>query len=104
MMMMMGMMGREEVVGWRGEMEWMRERKKWDVIFFLSLEGRKEEEESSLFESYYHRYVCPRKQARQESFLGQIKKYRIIFKLGQLTNRRSVTSLNEKEKKEKKEK
>lgn len=93
MMMMMGMMGRE-VVGWKGEMEWMRERKKWDVIFFLSLEGRKEEEEKSfLFESYYHRYLCPRK---------QIKKYRIIFKLGQLTNRQSVTSLDEKKKKKKK--
>lgn len=103
--MMMGMMGREEVVGWRGEMELVgeRERKKWDVIFFflLSLEGRQEEEEESfLFESYYHRYLCPRKQARQESFLGQIKKYRIIFELGQLTNRRSVTSLDEKKKKE----
>lgn len=52
-----------------------KERKKWDVIlffFFLSLGERQEEEEKSLlFESYYHRYLCPRKQARQESFLGQ---------------------------------
>lgn len=67
----MMMMGREVVVGWRGEMERVREGTKWDVIFFLSLEGRKEEEESFLFESYYHRYLCPRKQTRQESFLGQ---------------------------------
>lgn len=29
----MMMMGRE-VVGWRGEMELVRERKKWDVILF----------------------------------------------------------------------
>lgn len=51
--------------------EWVRDRKKWDVIL-LSLEGRNEVEvKSFLFESYYHKYLSPRKQARQESFLGQ---------------------------------
>lgn len=103
MVMMMGMMGREGEVGWRGEMELVGERTKWDMIslLFSFPRGRKEEEEgeSSLFESYYHRYLCPRKQARQESFLGQKVLSKKGFKLGQLINRRAVTSLDEKKKK-----
>lgn len=108
---MMMMMGREEEVGWRGEMEWMRERKtkKWDVIlvfsfFFPSREEKKKKKNRSCSKAIIIDISV--QESKQDKSPSLVKKYYLGkkgSKFGQLTNRRAVTTLDEKKKKKKKE-